>query len=672
MISLGGMMNLFPFNRTYFSIILLLINIILLFSLVSCKDDAIVAPPITKDSTIVVDSVRNILSYFPLNIGDVKFYNRTENKSWLDIEHSQIKQIVEKDTTLSNGLTYSKSNIKFYYQDSTQNSIGAGYYRIDTTSLIIYSYIQHKNKEEVFLPLNLEVGESFSLNEEENITLINFDTVNVLSKHIGRKVFERRDIYGYTYRRYELLNEIGLFNYLYRGDIIGSVEDSLRGAIIYGEVIGDINEPSFQPLTKCDSLHSEYMEYIFVPCDYSDIQNVIDSSQNGDIIIVEEGYYKEEIDFKGKNLTIASFFFIDGDTSHISKTIIAGKDESVDKWTVKFISGETDRAALIGFTIDGSRENEFHYGGGIRCVNSSPQLSHLIISNNIMPDSDGGGGLYFENSAALLEYLIIKNNETQNYGGGIYLKESDVTISNTFFSKNVCYFNGGAIYLDKSNIVIVNSSFIQNRSDYQGGAIFCNESDPLVENSKFIGNTSTNGTPGIYFQNSRPILSNLFFSNSSGDFNGKTNEYVIDAVNSHIGMENISIVENKNSGILLDRTKLTIRNSSISKNVIGIYAINNSLLNLENVTISNNKGYLDSRGMVISNSEFTIDSLICTNNGPSDGSIGGIGIFESTGSINNSIVANNFCGGHGDGGGGFFIKNSNVDLKYVLISDNSA
>lgn len=644
------------------------ILMILLFSL-SCKDDLIVKPPKDKDTITVVDTTKSILSYFPINIGDVKFYKRSQNKNWFDVEHSQIKQIVEKDTTLVNGLNYSKNIMNFYYQDYAQNSIGASYYRIDTTSLIVYSYIQHKNKEEVFLPLNLEVGESFSLNEEENITLINFDTVNVLSKHIGRKVFERRDIYGYTYRRYELLNEIGLFNYLYRGDIIGSVEDSLRGAIIDGEVIGDINDPSFPLPTRCDSLHNEFPNYFFVPCDYSTIQNAIDSSKSGDIIIVEEGFYKEEIDFKGKNLTIASFFFIDGDTSHISRTIIAGKDESVDKWTVKFISGETDRAGLIGFTIDCSRGNEFHYGGGIRCINSSPNLFYLIISNNALFASNGGG-IFLENSDARIINSKIKQNENSR-GGGIFAVNSSSVFDSVEFTKNKAE-EGGAIYLDNSNVVISNTIFLNNKSDYEGGSIYCKKSDPLIQYSKFTSNTSTNGSPGIYFQNSRPILSNLFFSNSSGDFGTETGKSVINAVNSNIGANNILIVENKSSGIELDSTKLTIRNSSISKNVIGIYANNNSLLNMEKVTISNNKGYVYSRGMVISNSEFTIDSLRCVGNGPADDGIGGIGIIESTGSIKNSVVANNFCGGHGEGGGGFFIKNSNLDLKYVLISDNTA
>lgn len=209
------------------------------FLFLSCKEDVIVTPPTDKGSMTVVNSNKAILAYFPLNIGDIKYYNRIENKGWIEISYSQFVNICISDTTLENGLTYYKNEIQFFYSDSTQNMVGISYYKIDTSTQIIYEYIRHKNKEEVFLPLNLKVGESFSLSDEENIILSNFDTISVFNKQMGRKVFERRDIYGYTYHRYELLENIGLYNHLYRGDIIGSMEDSLRGATIFGTVIGD-------------------------------------------------------------------------------------------------------------------------------------------------------------------------------------------------------------------------------------------------------------------------------------------------------------------------------------------------------------------------------------------------------------------------------------------------
>ena len=43
-----------------------------------------------------------------------------------------------------------------------------------------------------------------------------------------------------------------------------------------------------------------------VPGDYAAIQKAIDNSKNGDVILVSPGVYNENINFKGKAITVAS------------------------------------------------------------------------------------------------------------------------------------------------------------------------------------------------------------------------------------------------------------------------------------------------------------------------------------------------------------------------------
>ena len=63
---------------------------------------------------------------------------------------------------------------------------------------------------------------------------------------------------------------------------------------------------------------------IQIPDDYATIQAGIDVAENGDTVLVAEDTYYENVIIQNKVVTLASYFLIDGDTSHISKTIING------------------------------------------------------------------------------------------------------------------------------------------------------------------------------------------------------------------------------------------------------------------------------------------------------------------------------------------------------------
>src|SRR3972149_3912507 len=60
-----------------------------------------------------------------------------------------------------------------------------------------------------------------------------------------------------------------------------------------------------------------------VPHGYKSIQLAINAAGVGDTVLIDEGLYYENVQIR-KNITLASRFVMDGDTSHISKTIIDG------------------------------------------------------------------------------------------------------------------------------------------------------------------------------------------------------------------------------------------------------------------------------------------------------------------------------------------------------------
>ena len=101
------------------------------------------------------------------------------------------------------------------------------------------------------------------------------------------------------------------------------------------------------------------------------------------------------------------------------------------------------------------------YGAGINLNSSDAKLSEIIISDNICIGSEYGqfygGGVYCINSSPELLNVIIHNNQS-DYGGGICCDNSSLELLNATICNNLSSLNGSVIYcLDNSYISITNS-----------------------------------------------------------------------------------------------------------------------------------------------------------------------------------------------------------------------
>ena len=267
----------------------------------------------------------------------------------------------------------------------------------------------------------------------------------------------------------------------------------------------------------------ETIDTIYIPTDYSTIQEGIDVAETGNIILVDEGTYYENINFRGKAITVASRFLIDDDTLHISKTIIDGsKPTYPDSGSVvTFNSGEDTNSVLCGFTITGgtgtlTTPGFYHthsmIGGGIYAANSA-RISHNIITLNALSPSGTadlyGAGIYASvdsNNYVIIEYNSITHNSitgtvSQIGGGGIGVSGTvrliqnsitDNTLQNSAAQWNA---NGGGIVVAMGNVyafgnlIARNSALAPNCQNATfGGGIhtFCTNIE--LYNNKIIDN----------------------------------------------------------------------------------------------------------------------------------------------------------------------------------------
>jgi hypothetical protein len=139
-------------------------------------------------------------------------------------------------------------------------------------------------------------------------------------------------------------------------------------------------------LSICSGLAAQI---IHVPDDQPTIQQGIYAASDGDTVLVDEGTYYENISFWGKAITVASRFIMDGDTGHISNTIINGSQPVMPDYgsVVTFEMGEDTTSFLCGFTITGGSGTWISYvpivtGGGILCNNSGATIRNNFIEYN--------------------------------------------------------------------------------------------------------------------------------------------------------------------------------------------------------------------------------------------------------------------------------------------------
>jgi len=246
---------------------------------------------------------------------------------------------------------------------------------------------------------------------------------------------------------------------------------------------------------------------INVPDDFTKIQDAINSSVNGDTIIVAPGTYFENINFRGKNILLSSYFLFDEDIGFINTTIIDGSKPQIpdSASVVSFLSGEKNTAILKGFTITGGEGSRIfasdinqivRIGGGIAISQSSPTIRHNIITNNesIMSGAHkGGGGIAANSSGAIISNNIIYKNNAEDGGGLVLGSNPGAIIRNNIIAYNTTNptgFGGGGLFIHGPQGRFINNTIAFNHSNHSGGIEIHDYATVNVEDCIIYGNTT--------------------------------------------------------------------------------------------------------------------------------------------------------------------------------------
>lgn len=244
---------------------------------------------------------------------------------------------------------------------------------------------------------------------------------------------------------------------------------------------------------------------IRVPDQYQKIQDAINAASDGDTVLVSPGLYRENLNFRGKNIVLTSRYFIDNNPGIIASTIIDGSSPRHPDTAscVIFISGEDSTAVLQGFTITGGKgtvwtdehgAGVYREGGGILIALSDPVIKHNIIRDNEAVNksglqSAGGGGIRLGDARpSIIANLIIRNKGL--YGGGIVMNYASAYVKNNIIYQNSGGqdFGGGGVWINnKLNSttfnLLENNTIAGNYSEADGGGVLIWETKALLLNN---------------------------------------------------------------------------------------------------------------------------------------------------------------------------------------------
>lgn len=240
---------------------------------------------------------------------------------------------------------------------------------------------------------------------------------------------------------------------------------------------------------------------------FSTIKMAVQNANSGDTVIVSEGTYKEKIFFNSyespgnKKLVLASAYLIDGDTSHIRKTVLSGagvaQNNSGTDNLLRVTGNNSDSSffKLIGFTVDSVSKWALDIEGG-------------VVRNCILKNSGSYSSVPF-----FFRGTVVKNTTVfNNIGLSIFVFQQMGT-DEPFSLESSLFYNNTAL---SSNTVNDNRGGPWNQQEI-GAIVYAAGIKGKIKNNIFYNNSGDNilTSGGDENRDVLEVINNTFYKNNT-------------------------------------------------------------------------------------------------------------------------------------------------------------
>ncbi len=270
------------------------------------------------------------------------------------------------------------------------------------------------------------------------------------------------------------------------------------------------------------------------------VQAGIDSSEDGDVVLVGPGTYYENINLRGKAIHLLG-------EKGPEVTVLDGSRE--DSTVVMCDSGEGQDTVIEGFTITGGRGwtppwgASTKLGGGVVCYDSTPTIRGNVVRDNSALNGPGGGnsrggaigvGTSGSFPPVVIEDNVIEDNYCSRNSGGINIAGPCIIQDNVIRRNSTGTGDGGGLYLlgTVGHVVIRRNLIVENHAADHGGGLYLaadlfdpsltDISDNVILDNVASGQDSAfdSSGGGIFLDNEAYIHNNTIAFNHAGSSRG--------------------------------------------------------------------------------------------------------------------------------------------------------